>query len=771
MSRRLGRLVAVALAALTLTTGTTALPATAAPPVTPVPPPAVTPLADGALLTVTSVSPVVVTASTSVTMTGTVTAPATTELAGARVRLVRSDSIVNTRDAVAPWLDGTGAAAGSELGSVPLPTMPAGTTRAFTITVPEGTVRSARPFAAIPVSLEVAGGTGGPVSTTGITTAGGTAAHAVHTFLAWHGPRKEYEQLSLSVLVPLTLPPELDLYSRDAGVRQAAWREAIGPGSRIRGVVDATAGSPVVLAVDPSLLGPPGLPGDTAAPETPGTGTGTPSETPSETSAPATTTATPTRASTATPSPTPTTTPTTTPAEPSLQSLTDGLVELLRGRTIWALPYADADVAAAASVAPDDALVGELVGRAGDLAARLGSTARSDIAWPVDGLLPAGREDGLAQLWTTGGATLGGIVVGQPAVTDDSPYTPTARRATDGGLPLLAADPALSASLPTEGGSVALATQAFLADTLVLLGERPGTPRSVFVAPSRDWQPDPAGLPAFLAALTQAPWLARVDAASLLTDTPDDPVAAAETPAAAPLSAAPPPLLSATRLGRLADQRDTILRVSTVLRDRAAFERTYRELLDELTSARWRWAPDDWDSLYQDVAAEVRGATSAIRVIPREVNFLAETGSLQVTVENGLGYAIEDIRLVIQPTNPRMQVVEQPEALAIGPNSRATVLVPMRAVAAGRADVRAVLTTSEGTQIGRGAVIPVFANPLDAQIYWIAGIAVGLVLVLGVARAIVRGTSRIDEIGELPEVEGLEPHTAPRRRASGGGNG
>ena len=43
-------------------------------------------------------------------------------------------------------------------------------------------------------------------------------------------------------------------------------------------------------------------------------------------------------------------------------------------------------------------------------------------------------------------------------------------------------------------------------------------------------------------------------------------------------------------------------------------------------------------------------------------------------------------------------------------------------------------------------MIPVSANPIDGTVYWVGGALVGLVLLLGVARAIVKGTSRIDEI-------------------------
>ncbi len=60
------------------------------------------------------------------------------------------------------------------------------------------------------------------------------------------------------------------------------------------------------------------------------------------------------------------------------------------------------------------------------------------------------------------------------------------------------------------------------------------------------------------------------------------------------------------------------------------------------------------------VSADITAATRAIRVVPRSVNLLAEQGTLQVTVVNGLDYVVDDIRLKLVPNNPRIQIVEQP---------------------------------------------------------------------------------------------------------------
>src|SRR4029079_18492974 len=118
--------------------------------------------------------------------------------------------------------------------------------------------------------------------------------------------------------------------------------------------------------------------------------------------------------------------------------------------------------------------------------------------------------------------------------------------------------------------------------------------------------PDAADLATFLAATSSAPWLDTVDAASLLTDSGSDKAVPQTSPTAPVVSAAPKPVLDARRLARMADQRDTLVSVSSVLRDGEEFEKTYREVLCELASARWRWNPAGWGTLANSVDAALK---------------------------------------------------------------------------------------------------------------------------------------------------------------------
>jgi hypothetical protein len=716
----------------------------------------VTPAKDVAVIVLQAMTPTVVRPGEDVTITGTVTAPLTGPLSSPELRVVRGDVTVNQRDALDDWAAGRTHASGPTVATTSLPTVAASQTRGFTTTIPWRELRTQDAFAVVPISVEVV--QEGASEPTGV----------VRTFLAWNS-RKEFVPLKIATIVPVTLDPDVELFSRDDATRQSAWQRAIGTDSRAGRILEGTRGTSVNVAVDPSVLGPDATtdPGTgTPTPATTGT-TGTPTDTPTDPS-----TGTPTPGGTSSepsardqpsdqPSDQPTDQPTAQPtgqpsqAAQTIQRLRAELAAQLRERSVWALPYADADLAATVGTDPANSLVRDLVSRAATLTARLGQPARADIVWPVDGLLPAGREQGIKTLLS--GTTVkkpAGIVVSAAAVTKATAYTPTARRVTPSGTRLLAYDARLSTLLPTRTDpSPVLSVQRYLAESLVLLGERAGTSRSVLVVAPRSYDPDAAGLATFLAAVSSVPWLDPVDAASLLRDSGNDVAQPQTKPTKAVGSAAPRPVLNTRRLSQMADQRDTLLSVSSVLRDGDAFERTYREVLDELASARWRYRPGSWGTLANSVASDVRSATSAIKVASRAtVNLLAETGTLQVTIENGLDYTVQGIRLRLAPNTPRIQVVEQPGPITIGPSSRTNVPVKVAAVAAGRAEIRAFLTTADGTQIGSPATISVSANPIDGTLYWVGGILVGLVLLFGVVRAVVKGTSRVDEIADIEAV-------------------
>ena len=126
---------------------------------------------------------------------------------------------------------------------------------------------------------------------------------------------------------------------------------------------------------------------------------------------------------------------------------------------------------------------------------------------------------------------------------------------------------------------------------------------------------------------------------------------------------------------------------------------------------------------------------------PRTTNFLADEGTLQVTVVNDLGVEVDGVRLVLNPTNPRLRIVSQPEPIQIAANSKAVVPVRAEALAAGLVPVNATLTTGDGTPIGVPGTITVRANPPGYLFYIVGGAIVALILVFGIVRSLRRSKS------------------------------
>ncbi|MEO7235634.1 MAG: DUF6049 family protein [Lapillicoccus sp.] len=635
-------------------------------------------------LTLEAVTPPVAGPGVTVTLSGTVQAPGNAGLTAPTVRLVLGATPVLTRAAVSAWATSTSALTGSEVASVKL-TAPvaAGASAPFTLTVPAGRLTLTRSFGVIPVAIQLRD------------TASGTN-EVVHTFVGWQRT-KQYESLRLGIVAPVTLPPDANLFATDATTRTSAWTSALAPGGRVDRVLDGTDVSgpagpvPVTWAVDPALVAPAQGSGDPVAPL----------------------------------------------VAPLLTRLATGV-----GRhTLWALPSADPDLAATVVSAPNDPTVARLVGASAGLGSALGVPVTTGVAWPVDGSFAADREAGLkAAFATTGLTAVVGSVSALPAV---SGYTGQAPRRTASGISLLAWDDELTrlATQTTAPSDGVVTGQRFLAETATLLGESPGVARSVLVALPRTADPDPAALKALLGAIAQTPWVQVVPTGDLLAQAAtQDPVAGTS---AGSWAGAGDPQVDAARLTRLDEQRRTMVEVATVLGPNGPAYRTQQgTMLDQLVSARWRQDPAQLAALDTRVSSTAAAATSGISVSEQTTNFLADEGTLQVTVVNALDIPIEGVRLVLVPTNPRLRIVDQPAPVTIGAGSRAVVGVKAEALAAGLVPVTATLTTGDGTPIGVPGIITVRANPPGYGFYIVGGAVIALILLLGIVRTIRRPRTR-----------------------------
>lgn len=651
--------------------------------------PEIRPAADaaGTTLQLTGLSPAVVTPGDTLTVSGTIRNDGTRALSRPLVRIVAGSypAAPNARQAVRDWAASTGPAQGSVVGQARLAgTVAPGTSAAFRVKVTGlAALRTEATYGALPLSVE-----------------SGTAA--VRTF-AGYQRIKQYQPMSVAFAVPLTLDPDPDLFGATGAARETAWGSALEPSSRLSRVLDATQDAAVTWAVDPSL-------------------------TPSLLPAPSDVGATGTR-------------------ENALRTATElRITSASAQHTPWVLPDTDADLGAVAGQGSAEGLFESLIERSADVAEQL--HGRADIAWPADGTYTVRAETGLRRLFRVP------ALAAQVASTSALPQglagqTPGAAQRSTTGLPLLAYDDSLSTLLghTRSAQEGLLSTQQFVAESAALLNELPGTSgRAVFVTAPRSFNPDPATAKRFLATVSAIPWLsptateAELEAARRTAPTQAAPVTRPTTPA----EGATRPVLTATRISDLERTLRTVRGVAQIRDDGDLFARTWTRAAEQLASTRWRSAPTAWNTLSGRVTTAARQTTTAVKVSAGTINFLADSGRLQITVTNDLDLPVENVKLTVEASNPRLRIDSQPSVLRIGPHSRATVSVSVTALAAGLVPLRTTLTTPDGTVVGQGADVMVRVTPTGNWVYAALGGLAALVLALGIVRTVRRRPGRDD---------------------------
>ena len=683
-----------------------------------------------------AVTPTVATPKASIKIAGSVRNSGRAPIASPMARAIIGQNPLTSRQAVSDWATNASDQALEEVARTSLgKTLAPGAATAFTVTIPASAISHSDSFAILPLRVEVVGTTSAATQQRG----------HVNTFLPTLATIKAFEPLSIAWLVPLTLNPDPALHGMPSPARTAAWTRAIGPGSRLDRLIQGTENANVTWAIDPAILGPSQTPSAVDASTTP-----TPTPTPSASQLP-------TPGSTATPDP--------------VTEVTAALAARLKaatpGHTLWSLPYTDPDLAALLPLTSGDQALATLISRPSTLDVAVGP-ARTDIAWPVGATLTTQSQAQLRRAFASSGLTA--AVTSTSALTSHNGSTVDASHKSSSGLPLLAYDEPLSRTVAqtSSRASGAITIQRFLADSMALLGERPGTRnRSVLIAEPRTFAGDPTVLRSLFAAVTKAPWLIPTTTGQLLqtsekltpevpgqgmsgtaTSPPASPTASSTAPAPDPLSPGTSPLTS-SQLATIPGTLSAITGIASILGDGRLFTATWTDAQVQKLSARWRDHPDGLTAIDDATTSAISTVSRSVRVAPSSVNFFANRGVMQVTVVNDLNVPIHDVHLTLTPAQPRLRIERQPGPLKIGAKSRTTVPLQVTSIAAGVVSVETVLTTRNGTPLGQNAGVNVRVQPPATWIYWVLGGLAGLVLMLGTRRSLRRGSTR----GSRPDAQ------------------
>lgn len=713
------------------------------------------------------VTPAVVAPGQTWAVQGNISNTGTTTLEVDRVRLSTAYRALDTVAELDKWIDDgevvrTPRLAGvDELGAALGP----GESIQFLIRVSGDTVRPSFPFASLPLRLDVEAADDTPLA-------------QIRTVLPWYAAARAEDPLEVSWVIPLTVPPDPALRAVEPD-RTEAWLDVVGPESPARTWLDGLTAYDATFVIDAALLLPLSPATDisqapvTDVVPTPDTDEPAPTdpELPAPTQTPAPTGADPTSSTQTGKAPNedeegvtgsrpedsgqdtapdlPTQTPLNsldlqeaTPVQEAELALQERIGVLSRDQLRW-LPVADPDVAALIDLDTErdvtDRVMAESLPSTVLEADRLLRRGTHGIAWPAWTAVDQDQIGDLQTLW--GADPLSTVVLPRSTYGDSTGLNRDAvgTASQDEQVALYGYDEQISALLSPsdraagDGGT----TQLVLAHLLARYQQFPADSGAVIIAPERGSSIDPSALSALTGALDQAPWVEQVAAADLPVQTG----VRLGQPSALP-DPAPSPL-TATWITRIEEVRATLDEIATVL-GRQDTVQAWDPVLDGLYSTRWRGSVEPWSPVLDELESQVGMIVDGVSIQETSVNFLANEGLIQLTVVNDLPIGLRDLELELDPGNGRLHILEQPPPISIGASSRATVQFRAEAVAAGQVPVRATLSTPTGLQIGQAQELDVQVRPTGIWIYWVLGGVAGVILILGLARAIRRPATASD---------------------------
>jgi hypothetical protein len=417
----------------------------------------------------------------------------------------------------------------------------------------------------------------------------------------------------------------------------------------------------------------------------------------------------------------------------------------LAASPVFATPYADPDVAALAHQGLD-AQTSRAIELGGQTArALLSPNAQTSINWPASGLL----DDDALDLLSVSPIKVGKVLLNstnlppQPAVTQ----TPDAAATLDsvaGPVTALVADAELSRLFePTAPTSVLLSTQRFIAETAMIAAEPGQTePRSLIVAPSRRWDPNPTLVSSLLKTAGKLPWLSLTTLDSIKPSKVSVPRAGltyTEQDRKEELSAKY--LDPVRKVASQAQLTTAITSTKTPSRFDAAVLR--------LTSSAWRNSTRMGRSMTKLVDTAVDDRTDLIQITgagpDRPRTLAGSDGKVPISVKNSLG---EEVSLFIdvKSNNPELLEVKPlpHEPLRIGGGQSGTVQVSMNTKpgTSGDATVTVQLRTADGKAYGKPQRLTIRTTGYTGIALVIVGAALTVMLAAVVTRILRRRSER-----------------------------
>ncbi len=372
----------------------------------------------------------------------------------------------------------------------------------------------------------------------------------------------------------------------------------------------------------------------------------------------------------------------------------------------YVTPFAEVDASATLTADMPELLAEALLRSAATRSDRAPEESADDGAGeeqPITSLatMPVGPDGSLttAALLAYRQAGVSTVVLDASAVPPIEPlsYTPSGVAAVplpDGAsMSAVLPDEMLSANLSRAASTAAerfRLRQGLLADAAMITLELPTTPRTVVLQLPQSAALTGDTLAQALIELAAAPYTRVVGLPALLG--PDVP----RVERTLALDEADTGRLSGEYLSSIPALQERLAAFARVTVDPLSFEDSYRAAILRSVSANWRSDVERGRSLLASVEADLAVEESKVTTVSTgTVTFTGSSGSLPLTISNGLDQAVE-VGVVLQ-AEPSVRLAYAPPGLVVvDAGRRASIEIPVEVFGSGSLPVSVILTDREG---------------------------------------------------------------------------
>lgn len=433
-------------------------------------------------------------------------------------------------------------------------------------------------------------------------------------------------------------------------------------------------------------------------------------------------------------------------ADPNATKWLDSLRTALADSPVVATPYADPDVAALAHQGLDGQ-TGKAIAMGGQVATELlKRNVPLTTNWPAGGVLDPDALDLLSV------AKVDRVLLNStnlPPQQQPVTVTPDAASTLDsvqGPVTALVADPELTRTFEpdsTAPNSVLLNKQHFIAETAMIAAEPGQTkPRSLVIAPSRRWDPNPTLVNTLLKTANRLPWLALTPLSSIKPSKTPTPRAALTY-----TDQDRKDELSAKYLGPIKDVAAKA-QLTALIAETPKQHSDFDAAVLRLTSASWRNSTRAGRAATKLIDEAVQTRMNKISITgadpDRPRTLAGSNGQVPISVKNAIGDTIA-LYIDVKSNNPELLQIDATQSrklLTIPNGSNDGVQVRMNASTSGDATVSVQLMTRNGLPYGKPVKLTVRTTGYTGIALVIVGAALAVMLAAVVTRLLRRRSQR-----------------------------